>query len=174
MEDVAAAMDLVQDENDKAEIRDMLKISNERIGSITDLETSYIQTFSKSRDEVKEILKRGWYSSSNAESIPDEQFREMERYSLKRLPCERTMDEVTRQNSFKDAIFCCTMHDLELGAMEAAKQDIGPNGTKALSDTRKLSKVLKDMLDMIHARVIVDMSQLATFGLRISGRSVNA
>ncbi|KAF9167749.1 hypothetical protein DFQ26_003333 [Actinomortierella ambigua] len=62
---------------------------------------------------------------------------------------------------------------LELCVMEAASKDAGPFDTKALGDTRKISKVLKDSFDAICAKATKDISsELAVFGLRIAGRSL--
>ncbi|KAG0255590.1 hypothetical protein DFQ27_006181 [Actinomortierella ambigua] len=62
---------------------------------------------------------------------------------------------------------------LELCVMEAASKDAGPFDTKALGDTRKISKVLKDSFDAICAKATKDISsELVVFGLRIAGRSL--
>ncbi|KAG0231742.1 hypothetical protein B0O80DRAFT_532385 [Mortierella sp. GBAus27b] len=62
---------------------------------------------------------------------------------------------------------------LELCVIEAVQKDAGPNSIKALSDTRKLAKVLKDTFDAICARANTDIRSLLTvYGIRISGPSI--
>ncbi|KAF9978304.1 hypothetical protein BGZ73_002895 [Actinomortierella ambigua] len=58
----------------------------------------------------------------------------------------------------------------EVCAIEAAKKDNWPNGTKAMDDKLKLAKMTKDMHD--HVRKVAtenNRSDLVTFGIRISG-----
>jgi hypothetical protein len=58
--------------------------------------------------------------------------------------------------------------------MEAAKKDAGPTSTKALTDTRKMAKAMKDMHDLIRARATENIrSSLRTFGVRVSGPSIS-
>ncbi|KAK3805757.1 MAG: hypothetical protein J3Q66DRAFT_407315 [Benniella sp.] len=72
-----------------------------------------------------------------------------------------------------DGIVASSVTLLELCVIEAANKDPGPNGTKALSDGRKLSKVLKDSFDVICARANTDIrSQLTVYGVRISAASI--
>ncbi|KAG0294124.1 hypothetical protein BGZ96_001746 [Linnemannia gamsii] len=72
-----------------------------------------------------------------------------------------------------DGLIRCVTVGLEICVMEAAKSDNGPNGTKALSDTRKLAKSMKDMYDTIHRESLVNIrDQLVTFGIRISAASI--
>ncbi|KAF9375194.1 hypothetical protein BGX21_003860, partial [Mortierella sp. AD011] len=63
-----------------------------------------------------------------------------------------------------------------LCAVEVGKDDKGPTGTKTLKDIRKLSKLLKDMFDIICERSS-DPAQvqkdLRTFGLVISALRVD-
>ncbi|KAF9968183.1 hypothetical protein BGZ65_012768, partial [Modicella reniformis] len=51
-----------------------------------------------------------------------------------------------------DSLFACQKTEFELGALEATRTDAGMQTTKALSDTRKLGKLLKDMHDCIRAK----------------------
>ncbi|KAG0270129.1 hypothetical protein DFQ27_000430 [Actinomortierella ambigua] len=68
-----------------------------------------------------------------------------------------------------DGILTCATTRYEFGAIEAAKTDDGPQGTKALCDSRKLAKVLKDMHDRIVANASSDVRcDLVTYGLQIA------
>ncbi|KAG0207674.1 hypothetical protein BGX31_002533 [Mortierella sp. GBA43] len=72
-----------------------------------------------------------------------------------------------------DGLIRCSTADLEICVIEAAKSDNGLNGTKALSDTRKLAKSMKDMHDTIRSECYVNIrGQLVTFGIRISAASI--
>ncbi|KAF9960795.1 hypothetical protein BGZ65_011708 [Modicella reniformis] len=72
-----------------------------------------------------------------------------------------------------DGLIVSTSTLLELCVLEAARKDAGPNGTKALSDTRKMAKVMKDSFDTICARANTDISSfLVVYGIRIAGASM--
>ncbi|KAF9974729.1 hypothetical protein BGZ73_001812 [Actinomortierella ambigua] len=72
-----------------------------------------------------------------------------------------------------DGVVSCTVTGLELGAIEAAKADAGPQGTKSLSDSRKLAKVMKDMHDRVAAKASDDIrDKLQTFGLLLARNKV--
>ncbi|KAG0266833.1 hypothetical protein DFQ27_009406 [Actinomortierella ambigua] len=73
-----------------------------------------------------------------------------------------------------DGIILCHEPTLELGVMEAAKADDGVHTTKAMSDTIKLGKVMKDQLDMLRRNVADPeiAEKLVTYGMRIAKRSV--
>ncbi|KAF9974575.1 hypothetical protein BGZ73_002010 [Actinomortierella ambigua] len=72
-----------------------------------------------------------------------------------------------------DGIILSCTPVLELGVMEAAKADNGAYSTKALSDTIKMAKVMKDQFDRVQQTSTVDVrGQLRTFGLRIAAGSV--
>ncbi|KAK3827888.1 MAG: hypothetical protein J3Q66DRAFT_382763 [Benniella sp.] len=61
----------------------------------------------------------------------------------------------------------------ELCIVEAARKDQGPNGTKALDDTLKLIKGMKDMMDHIRASASENIrDQLVTYGIRISATTM--
>ncbi|KAG0229499.1 hypothetical protein BGW41_003009 [Actinomortierella wolfii] len=63
---------------------------------------------------------------------------------------------------------------LELCVIEAARVDNGPTGTKALTDSRKLAKSMKDMHDLIRSRSSTNIGyKLTTFGLRIAASSIS-
>jgi hypothetical protein len=62
---------------------------------------------------------------------------------------------------------------LEICLIEAAKKDAGSTSTKALMDTRKMAKAMKDMHDETRLKASRNIrSDLVTYGIRISGRSV--
>ncbi|KAG0224135.1 hypothetical protein BGW42_005313, partial [Actinomortierella wolfii] len=68
-----------------------------------------------------------------------------------------------------DGILSCATTHFEFGAIEAARLNDGPQGTKTLSDTRKLAKVLKDMHDRIAANSSKDIRKmLVTYGFQIA------
>jgi len=62
---------------------------------------------------------------------------------------------------------------LEICLVEAAKKDAGSTSTKALTDTRKMAKAMKDMHDEIRMKSSRNIrSDLLTYGIRISGLSI--
>ncbi|KAG0235551.1 hypothetical protein BGW42_005164 [Actinomortierella wolfii] len=69
-----------------------------------------------------------------------------------------------------DGLICSTMTQFEFGTIEAAKADEGFQSTKALVDTRRLAKLLKDMHDCIISKTNNPdaIYELETFGLQIS------
>ncbi|KAF9899395.1 hypothetical protein EC991_008936 [Linnemannia zychae] len=68
-----------------------------------------------------------------------------------------------------DGMVITKLSRFELCAIEAAKKDSGPNGTKALDDTRKLAKMTKDMHDKVRDAATENIRDtLLTFGVRIS------
>ncbi|KAF9153458.1 hypothetical protein DFQ26_000562 [Actinomortierella ambigua] len=70
------------------------------------------------------------------------------------------------------AILSCTPV-MELGVMEASKADDGPHSTKALSNTIKMVKVLKDQFNRIYQASTVDIQvRLRTYGLCIVAGTV--
>ncbi|KAG0221574.1 hypothetical protein B0O80DRAFT_304954 [Mortierella sp. GBAus27b] len=72
-----------------------------------------------------------------------------------------------------DGLIVSTRTLLELCVIEAARKDVSPNVTKALSDTRKLAKILKDSFDAVCARAKKDISSLlVVYGVRIAGASM--
>ncbi|KAF8937053.1 hypothetical protein BGZ58_003339, partial [Dissophora ornata] len=61
----------------------------------------------------------------------------------------------------------------ELCIVEAARKEHGPNGTKALDDTLKLAKGMKDMMDNIRASASENIrNHLVTYGIRISATTM--
>ncbi|KAI8348583.1 hypothetical protein B0O80DRAFT_429586 [Mortierella sp. GBAus27b] len=94
--------------------------------------------------------------------------------SSHRKNCKRKSSNELQQVGRKmDGIIICCSPELELGAMEAAKADNGMHSTKALSDTIKLAKVMKDQFDRVHQSTVVDaLEHITTYGIRVSGGSV--
>jgi hypothetical protein len=88
---------------------------------------------------------------------------------------DRKVEGTTRQAVGRkvDGLVISRSTLLELCVIEMARKDAGPNDTKALRDTRKLSKVLKDSFDAICMKSTKDISsELSVFGLRIASRSI--
>ncbi|KAG0286561.1 hypothetical protein BGZ96_009355 [Linnemannia gamsii] len=72
-----------------------------------------------------------------------------------------------------DGVVFASASRLELCVVEAAKIDNGSTGTKALSDTMKLAKSMKDMSDLIRSKSSSDIrDELVTFGIRFSGATI--
>ncbi|KAI8596635.1 hypothetical protein EDD21DRAFT_438756 [Dissophora ornata] len=69
-----------------------------------------------------------------------------------------------------DGVVVASASRLELCVIEAAKSDNGSTGTKALSDTMKLAKSMKDMSDLIRSKSSSDTrDEVVTFGIRVLG-----
>ncbi|KAF9899112.1 hypothetical protein EC991_009582, partial [Linnemannia zychae] len=97
----------------------------------------------------------------------------MSEASALRKNIDRDLESRKSQGRKMDGIISCAITDLELGAIEAAKINVGPQGTKSLSDSRKLAKVMKDMHDCVAAKAREDIrGKLKTFGLLLSRNSV--
>ncbi|KAG0228015.1 hypothetical protein BGW42_002480 [Actinomortierella wolfii] len=90
--------------------------------------------------------------------------------STLRKNANRTLETRRIYGNRIDGLICSTMTQLEFGAVEAAKVDEGFQSTKALTDTRKLAKLLKDMHDCIISKTDNPNAiyELETFGLQIS------
>ncbi|KAF9358889.1 hypothetical protein BGX34_008666 [Mortierella sp. NVP85] len=72
-----------------------------------------------------------------------------------------------------DGLIVASDTRLEICIIEAAKKDAGATSTKALTDTRKMAKTMKDMHDLVRSRSTQNIrSSFKTFGLRISGPSM--
>ncbi|KAF9969276.1 hypothetical protein BGZ73_008467 [Actinomortierella ambigua] len=68
-----------------------------------------------------------------------------------------------------DGMVVTKLFRFELCAVEATSKNNEPNGTKALDDSRKLGKMIKDMHDKIRESSTTNVrDQLFTFGVRIS------
>ncbi|KAG0239389.1 hypothetical protein BGX31_002805 [Mortierella sp. GBA43] len=71
-----------------------------------------------------------------------------------------------------DGIVACSKSRLELCAIEAVNVDNDQTQMEALSDKRKLAKVMKDMFDTIRRKSNVNVSRdLVVFGIRIAAES---
>ncbi|KAK3825639.1 MAG: hypothetical protein J3Q66DRAFT_328229 [Benniella sp.] len=93
--------------------------------------------------------------------------------SALRKNADRDLESRKFQGRKLDGMISCTITNLELGAIEAAKIDTGLQGTKSLTDSRKLGKVMKDMHDRVAAKAREDIrNKLETFGLLISRNTV--
>lgn len=86
----------------------------------------------------------------------------------------RTLDSRQLTGHKADGLVYGTVKRLEYCVMEMAKKDQGQTGTKALNDTRKLAKTMKDMRDEIRKLATVDVSNcLVVYGMRIAGLTAN-
>ncbi|KAF9286851.1 hypothetical protein BGZ68_002510 [Mortierella alpina] len=88
---------------------------------------------------------------------------------------DRKAEGATRQAVGRkvDGLIVSASTLLELCVFEAARKDAGPNGTKALNDTCKMAKVMKDSFDAISGKANTDISpHLVVYGVRIAGASV--
>jgi hypothetical protein len=89
--------------------------------------------------------------------------------SAQRKNADRTLSAKRVQGRKIDGLFACQKTEFEIGALEAARTDEGMQTTKALSDNRKLSKLMKDMHDCTRAKASNEVQDdLITFGLQVS------
>ncbi|KAG0223140.1 hypothetical protein BGW41_005695 [Actinomortierella wolfii] len=90
--------------------------------------------------------------------------------SALRKNVNRTLETRRIYGHMVDELICSTMTQLEFGAMEAVKADESIQSTKALVDTRKLAKLLKDMRDCIISKTDTPdaIYELETFVPQIS------
>ncbi|KAF9918392.1 hypothetical protein FBU30_000226 [Linnemannia zychae] len=73
-----------------------------------------------------------------------------------------------------DGLVRCVTAGLEICVIEAARSNNGPTETKALCDTRKLAKSMKDIYDAIRGECLINVrDKLVTFGIRISAISLS-
>ncbi|KAK3827886.1 MAG: hypothetical protein J3Q66DRAFT_6003 [Benniella sp.] len=78
-----------------------------------------------------------------------------------------------RQGLKADGLMSTRGASHELCIVEAFRKDHGPNGMKALDDTLKLIKGMKDMMDDIRASASENIgNQLVTYGIRISATTM--
>ncbi|KAF9427573.1 hypothetical protein BGZ94_004632 [Podila epigama] len=89
--------------------------------------------------------------------------------SAQRKNADRTLSAKRVQGRKIDGLFICQKTEFEIGALEAARTDEDMQATKALSDTRKLGKLMKDMFDCIRAKASDEVEHdLITFGIQVS------
>ncbi|KAG0364617.1 hypothetical protein BC939DRAFT_445601 [Gamsiella multidivaricata] len=83
---------------------------------------------------------------------------------------QRTSPLVKQQCGRKaDGIVKSATKSYELAIMEATKIENGPQGTKAMTDTVKLGKMMKDCFDLIRRNSRTDVRhRLAIYGMKIS------
>ncbi|KAF8952268.1 hypothetical protein BGZ46_003597, partial [Entomortierella lignicola] len=134
-------------------------------------ESATIQYYSSTKQYTKypELLGMGedldlepgvWYSRASSQR----RNKKRENLSVKKTPgheCEW-------------AFISCQTNHLEITAVEVKTSDDGPNGTDCLKDNLKLSKLLKNMFDMISMSMKSEnldliKSTLAVYGIIISG-----
>ncbi|KAF9575920.1 hypothetical protein EC968_000881 [Mortierella alpina] len=85
----------------------------------------------------------------------------------------RTFDERLLTGRKADGLISSAVTRLELCTIEAARKDNGASSTKALTDTRKMAKNMKDMSDMVRSKSVKCVRQsLVTYGIRISAGTI--
>ncbi|KAG0226078.1 hypothetical protein BGW41_004277 [Actinomortierella wolfii] len=94
--------------------------------------------------------------------------------SVQRKNADRTLASKWIPGRKIDGLFICAKTGFELGAIEAARTDAGiQTTTKALSDSRKLGKLLKDMHDAVRNKACKEVQdELVTFGMQISRTTI--
>ncbi|KAG0308141.1 hypothetical protein BGZ98_008891 [Dissophora globulifera] len=127
-----------------------------------------------------------WATLHNVFNVPDELCYEPgevhSQASARRKNRERESTQIKLHVGRKaDGLATSATPACELLVVEAANVDNGFQGTKAMNDTLKLSKTMKDMFDYIlekieektkdEAKLKIARDQLITFGLRISAGS---
>ncbi|KAK3816664.1 MAG: hypothetical protein J3Q66DRAFT_441051 [Benniella sp.] len=86
---------------------------------------------------------------------------------------DRTLESKQALGRKVDGVVLSCAVRLELCVLEAAPVDNGATGTKALTDTRKMSKCMKDMYDYIRSKSTTNIrDQLVVFGMRISASTI--
>ncbi|KAF9164018.1 hypothetical protein DFQ26_001896 [Actinomortierella ambigua] len=177
IDDPASLIALASDPADKAVLSEVLvKRDGERTNLVSEAEQEYLQRFDKEPAKVMKMLAQGWQHVGEADDQPpDEAFREATHASALRKNRDRKAESSAKQAVGRkvDGLIVSIKTRFELCVLEAARKDPGPNGTKALTDIRKLAKVLKDTFDAICAKASGDISsQLIVYGLRIAGPSI--
>ncbi|KAF9424461.1 hypothetical protein BGZ76_003519 [Entomortierella beljakovae] len=95
------------------------------------------------------------------------------RASTTRRNIDRNFPDKQQQGKRVDASIICNTTRLELCAIEAGKVDIGPTGTKIMTDGRKLGKIMKDMFDAVCSKCPDDIKhELVIFGMLFSGSRI--
>jgi len=135
--------------------------------------------------QLPEKQTESWYGK-NHWSILDDIFNipEMIRLQPGEINCEasgrrkneqRTSPLVKQQCGRKaDGIIKSAAESYELAIMEAAKIENGPQGTKAMTDTIKLGKMMKDCFDLVRRSSRTDaLHMLTIYGMRISAGTVS-
>ncbi|KAF9949682.1 hypothetical protein BGZ65_007141 [Modicella reniformis] len=149
----------------------------------------YILPDSKSESWYRENVWIVFHELLNAEEAIQYAPEHHSRASGQRKNGKRKSPQEKQQVGRKtDGVIMCMSPELELGAMEMAKA--GPNSTKALEDTLKLAKTMKDQFDKICDssaisidRILAASSSLSssdlnrppltTFGLLIAGGTIS-
>ncbi|KAF9956060.1 hypothetical protein BGZ65_003003 [Modicella reniformis] len=117
-------------------------------------------------DRLRSIYKRNQYQ------LPEKQSEAW--YGGRRKNDQQTSPLVKQQCGRKaDGIVKSATKAYELAIMEAAKIENGPQGTKAMTDTIKLGKMMKDCFDLIRRNSRTDVRHgLAIYGMRISAGTI--
>ena len=85
----------------------------------------------------------------------------------------RTFDEKLFPGRKTDGLISSAVARLEICTIEAARKDNGASSTKALTDTRKMAKDMKDMNNMVRTKSVDCVRQrLVTYGIRISAGTI--
>ncbi|KAF9536961.1 hypothetical protein EC957_009144 [Mortierella hygrophila] len=115
------------------------------------------------------ILKMG----GQLDHKPGEVVSEASDLSALRKNVDRYLESRRMQERKLNRMISCSIKNLKLGAIEAAKVDAGPQGAKPQSDSRKLTKVMKDTHHCVAVKVRDDIrNKLETLSLLLSRNKV--
>ncbi|KAG0238861.1 hypothetical protein BGW42_000022 [Actinomortierella wolfii] len=182
IEDVASLLRIVTEESDKKELKAVLvERPGEQSRDLSESQKLYLALYNKGPNEIEELLDNGWRNvapTSGLTTLPDVEFRKDIDFALRYIHTAysqaRTLESKQGQGRKVDGVVAAYETRQELCVIEAARADNGPNGTKALTDTRKLAKSLKDMHDHIRSRTSTNVSrEVITFGLRIAASTIS-
>ncbi|KAF9578321.1 hypothetical protein BGW38_005939, partial [Lunasporangiospora selenospora] len=135
---------LFDDADDEQAVTKVLQVLTEdSIRSLSKGEKQLISLYNKPPNELEEMLYIGCSNivveaKSDITSTARQKNRERESVQWKQ--------QVGRK---VDGLVSCISPPFEMLVVEAANVDNGPQGTKAMTDTLKLSKTMKDMFDSI-------------------------
>ncbi|KAG0236366.1 hypothetical protein B0O80DRAFT_232192 [Mortierella sp. GBAus27b] len=140
--------------------------------------------YRRNQYQLPEMQSEAWYGN-NHWSILNDIFNvpEVIKYQPGEVCCDasgrrkndqRTSPLVKQQYGRKaDGIVKSATKMYELAIMEATKIENGPQGTKAMTDTVKLGKMMKDCFDHIRRNSRIDVhNKLIIYGMRISAASI--
>ncbi|KAF9198221.1 hypothetical protein BGZ49_001039 [Haplosporangium sp. Z 27] len=147
----------------------------------------YLNMFIKNNNSISHDRSESWYihhiwgplfqfASDISEDLDSEPGEWYSRASSQRRNKKRENLSVKKTPGHKCdwAFISCQTNHLEIAAVEVKASDDDPNGTDCLKDNLKLSKLLKDMFDMISTsmrseNLALIKSTLALYGIIISG-----
>ncbi|KAK3816633.1 MAG: hypothetical protein J3Q66DRAFT_401773 [Benniella sp.] len=188
---IDTAVNLVEKQADKDELLRVLgdNEDDERAWVLSDAEQAFIKIYDKSPAEVNCLISIG-YTGVLAEgkgltepadaafcdevhSLVDH-LRIIYKRNLYGLP-EKQMETWYRENhwSILNDVFNIP-EAIRLAIMEAANVENGSQGTKAMTDTVKQGKMMKDCFDLIRRNSRTDVLHMLTiYGMRISAGTIS-